>query len=125
MANDHPMEMVKSVPFLQFTTSDGQKITASAEDSKDIVISFKGKTVQVVRQWLDTSLLFYDNITIAGAKAGQWSTGVMDTTNNGSFPLLLTAFMVAKDVTIHSNNFSSKLQDDLAKFSSSAIQKVE
>ena len=124
MVDEIPIAMGDSVPFFHLTTSKGEKFTASAEDSTNIVISFKGKTVRIIRQWLDTSLLGYDNITIAGAKAGHWSTGVMEPTNKGVFPLLLTAYIVAKDISITANNFSQKLQDSFDKLITSADAKV-
>ena len=115
---------IASVRFFHFTTSKGKESGASAENSKNIKISFKCKTVEIVREWLDTSVLHYENITLAGMKAGQWSTGVMEPTNQGSFPLLLTTFVVAKDISVTATRFSEELLDSFHKFSSSADAKV-
>jgi len=46
------------------------------------------------------SLLHNENFKIPGERPGSWSTGVLDKYNTGSFPLLSTEIIVAKDVTV-------------------------
>lgn len=109
--------MAATVPFFQFETGESEIFTvALPADNCEISISFKGRIIEIVRPWLDTSLLAYNNITLAGAEEAQWSTGVMDRSNNGTFPLLPTNFVAVKYVTITGNKFSNQMKDTFDKF---------
>ena len=72
----------------------------SLVEHSGVNISFKVRTVQINRPWLDTSILKNRNYTINGEDPGSWSTGELDADNNGSFPLLSTQMIVAKDITV-------------------------
>lgn len=65
------------------------------------VFSFKIRTVTINRPWMDLNFLKNEKIGIRGLEDGAWSTGELDDEkNNGSFPLLPTHFVVAKDIEI-------------------------
>ena len=66
----------------------------------DVKISFKVRAVQIIRPWLDLSVLKNKNYTIYGEDPGRWSTGELDADNKGSFPLVSTKMIVAKDITV-------------------------
>ena len=72
----------------------------SLDQHSDVEISFKVRAVQINRPWLDLSVLKNKNYTIDGEEPGSWSTGEIDADNNGSFPLLSTQMIVAKDITV-------------------------
>ena len=72
----------------------------SLVEHSDVNISFKVRTVQIHRPWLDTAILKNKNYTIDGEDPGSWSTGELDADNNGSFPLLPNQMIVAKDITV-------------------------
>jgi hypothetical protein len=57
-------------------------------------------------------------MTLSGSKAGQWSTGAMNSANNGTFPLLPTSFVIAKDITIPGDGFSKDVREAFNKFTS-------
>ena len=78
----------------------GGSVNTSLVEHGDVKISLKIRTVQISRPWLDTSILKNKNYTIDGEDPGSWSTGELDADNNGSFPLLTTQIIVAKDVTV-------------------------
>ena len=69
----------------------------------DVKISFKVRAVQINRPWLDLSVLKNKNYTIYGEDPGSWSTGELDADNKGSFSLLSTQMIVAKDITVTTN----------------------
>ena len=71
----------------------------SLDKRSDVEISFKVRSVQINRPWLDISML-NRNFTIDGEDPGSWSTGELDADNNGSFPLLSTQMIVAKNITV-------------------------
>ena len=66
----------------------------------DVKISLKVRTVQISRPWLDTSILKNRNFTIDGEPPGSWSTGELSADNKGSFPLLSTQMIVARDIIV-------------------------
>ena len=90
-------------------------MSLSADDEQDLSISFKIKTVEIRRPWMETALLDYKAITLASAKAGQWSTGQMTPSNTGSFTLLPTSMVLASDVTVTSTKISSHTSDVIEK----------
>lgn len=91
----------------------------SAGNSLDIKIDLKVRSVQINRPWIDLSALTIQGWTIPGIRSGAWSTGVIDSSNNGSFPLLSTQMIVAKDVTITSTKLNQELQKTLTAFNPS------
>ena len=66
----------------------------------DVEITFKVRAVLISRDWLDLSLLKNKSCTISGVDPGSWSTEELDAKNNGSFPLLITQIIVARDLTV-------------------------
>lgn len=69
----------------------------STEASRNVKISFKVRSVQINRPWLNLATLKIDKYTIPGFGPGSWSTGELTSSNQGSFPLLSTQVIVAKD----------------------------
>ena len=116
--------MTNTKTFFRFTTSKGEEVRVTTNKSKNVTISFKGRTIDIKRPWLDISVLNYKSLTLPGTKKGQWSTGIMESTNNGSFPLLPTTFVIAKDITITATEFSNEAKDAFDKFNSSTRGKV-
>ena len=94
-------------------------MSLSADDEEDLTISFKIKTVDIRRPWMETALLNYKSLTLADAEAGQWSTGQMTPSNQGSFTLLPTSMVLASDVTVKSTKISSHTSDVIEKHISS------
>jgi len=78
----------------------GGCIATTYDSLSDVKISLKVRAVQINRPWFDMSLLHNENYTIPGETPGSWSTGVLDKDNKGSFPLLSTQMIVAKDITV-------------------------
>jgi len=66
----------------------------------DVKISFKVRKAEIKRPWFDMSLLHNENFKIRKEASGPWSTGKLDKNNTGSFPLLITDIIVAKDITV-------------------------
>ena len=86
---------------------ESQNIT---KDSENIVITFKIRKVLINRPWLEENILHYPTIGIRGLHAGAWSSGDLEARNNkGQFPLLPTAMVIAKDVVIKADKFSSEV----------------
>ncbi len=88
-------------------------------NSLDVKIDLKVRSVQINRPWIDLSALNIRDWTIPGVKSGAWSTGVIDSSNNGSFPLLSTQMIVAKDITITGTKLSQELQRTVKAFNPS------
>lgn len=83
----------------------------SGDANMHVHFSFKIHKVAIRRPWMDTHLFNYPNIGIKGKRAGSWSSGYADTKkNHGSFPLLPTQFLVAKDIQIdvHDNDMAKR-----------------
>ena len=88
------------------------KKDAITSDNTNLVFSFEVKKVAINRPWMDTNLFQYTNVGIKGLKAGSWSSGELDAEkNNGSFPLLPTHFLVAKNIRISAHEDDEKLRD--------------
>ena len=85
-------------------------------DSRGVTISFKVRSVEINRPWVDPSALKIDKWRLPGLAAGGWSTGLLDSSNKGSFPLLTTQMIVAKDITVTAAKFSKEVTDSLTKF---------
>ena len=105
--------------FFSFKTKGGKTVKTTAKDEKGLSISCKVKTVDIVRPWMDTALFDYTSISIASAKAGQWSTGKMEPANQGSFPLLPTSMVLATDIAVTASSFSSHTKEVFEEFSAS------
>ena len=88
--------------------------------AKDLAITFMVRKVKINRPWLETSMFNYKTIGISGLEAKSWSTGTLDSKqNNGQFPLLPTAMVVAKDVCIHFGDLSFDSSTKTTKHSTS------
>ena len=96
-----------------------------ATKGSKLVISFKVRKVIIQRQWMDPAILHYPIVGIKGLESGSWSTGELDSkSNKGSFPLLPTAMIVAKDVVIQSDAFSSSVKSIFSDKSANVSAKV-
>ena len=89
------------------------------EHDQDLSVYFKVKTVDLVRPWMDMSLLNYETITLAGARKAQWSNGELVMSNTGSFTLLPTTVILAANVTISASSFSSESMEVIETSTSS------
>ena len=76
------------------------------------LISFKVRSVQINRPWVDPAAFTIENYTIPGVSPGAWS-------NKGVFPLLTTQLIVAKDIKVTAAKFSKEIVDTLNKFETS------
>ena len=106
--------------FFRFGSSGTKTVKTTSENDKGLSISFKIKTVDIGRQWMDTALLDYQTLTMADAKVAQWSNGVLEPTNLGSFTLLPTSMALASDITVTATEFSSETKDVFEKYSATA-----
>jgi len=88
--------------------------------SKDAKLSFKVRSVQINRPWLNLSALQVDSYKIPGVKAGSWSTGELNSKNNGSLPLISNQMIVAKDITVTASKFDSEITETMMHFDASA-----
>ncbi len=106
--------------FLHIRGEGVQEKKVDIGDTQDVKIHLKVRSVQINRPWIDLSALKIQNWGIPGEGPGAWSTGVLDSSNDGSFPLLSTRMIVAKDITITSSSFSKEIVDTLKTFNPSA-----
>ena len=88
----------------------------STGDSRNVKITFQVRSVQINRPWFDPSVFALQKYVVPGVGPGSWSTGVLDSSNKGVFPLLTTQLIVAKDITITADKFSKEVTDSLTKF---------
>ena len=91
--------------------SDEKKVETG--DSRDVKISFKVRSVQIDRPWLDLSVLKMQNYKIPGEGPGSWSSGELESSNTGSCPLITTQMIVAKDIKITASKFSQEIIDTM------------
>jgi hypothetical protein len=75
-------------------------------------MSFEFAKVSISRPWLDTSLLSFYPVAIAGLAKNAWSDGLVqvDSPKNNVvhvFKLLPTAFLVARNIKIYSSSWGS------------------
>ena len=105
-----------------YSQDDGSS-SLTGEES-DLKISFKVRKVTIQRPWMDPAILQYPIIGIKGVESGAWSSGQLDESNKGSFPLLPTAMIIAKDVVVSSTKFSESLKKSFSDKSISASLKV-
>ena len=108
-----------NVLLFSFGSSGSRQVSISTENEQDISISFKIKTVEIHRPWMETALFDYRAITLASAAAGQWSAGEMSPSNKGSFTLLPTSMVLARDIVVTTTDFSSSTKDVLDQHGSS------
>ena len=80
----------------------------SLNKRSDVKISFKIRAVEIFRPWFDRAILKNKNYKIFGEGPESWSTGDLDASNKGSFPLLSTQMIVAKDITVTA---STRMED--------------
>ena len=100
-------------------TTHTEKKNFQTADSRDVQISFKVRSVEINRPWVDPSALKIQKWEVPGLAPGAWSTGVLDKSNTGSFPLLTTQLIVAKDIKVTASKFSQEIIDTLNKFETS------
>ena len=102
-----------------FSKENGSKHLT--EKSKGLKINFKVRKVVINRPWLEVGILKYPTIGINGLKKGSWSSGDLDAIkNDGQFPVLPTAMIVAKDVIISAKSFDSDIQESFSKLKTNA-----
>ena len=106
-----------------FSKKEGN--TSLSQSGSAVVITFKVRKVVVQRPWLETLLLNYPTIGIKGLGKQSWSTGQLEASSNkGQFPLLPTAFVVAKDVAISAKSYSETAEKSFKDVASHAGFKV-
>lgn len=87
-----------------FKLSGNSSLTKKGSNLK---ISFKVRKVLIQRPWFQPNLMQYPALGIRGMTKGSWSTGQLDfQENKGIFPILPTAFVVARDVEISADSYS-------------------
>ena len=92
-----------------FSKSDGNNFLT--KDGSKLKISFKIRKVLIQRSWMDPTIMQYPTIEIKGLDPGTWSTGsLIPEENLGTFPLLPTAMIVAKDIEISADELNQTLQ---------------
>lgn len=106
-----------------FDKSQGN--SSLTQQGSKLKISFKVRKVLIQRPWLVPELFHYPTLGIRGLSKFSWSCGELDCKENkGSFPLLPTAMVVAKDVEISADSFSSTAIKAFEKMQSHASFKV-
>ena len=106
-----------------FTRKTGN--SSLTKEGSNLKISFKVRKVLIERTWMEPNILQYTTLGIKEMKPAQWSTGSLNAkTNKGSFPLLPTACIVAKDVVIHADSFSDTFKKSMKETSEHASAKV-
>jgi hypothetical protein len=103
---------------------DEQLPAEPASTSSDgFSISFKYCRVNIQRQWLKLALLSTKNWYMCATKAGEYSTGTIES-NPGIFPLLPISFIAIRDLKITAN-WSAEDRKNLANASSFAFFDVQ
>jgi len=92
---------------------------ATTEHSTNIKIYAKVRSVQINRPWLEPAVMKLQNYTVPGFGPGSWSTGNLDSKNKGSFPMLSTQLIVAKEIKVTADSFSKEVSDTLKSFNAS------
>ena len=68
--------------------------------------------MKINRPWLDLTIIEYPVIGMREVPKLNWSNGSLDPeTNKGTFPLLPTAMIVAKDIVISNFEMSEEQRD--------------
>ena len=105
--------------------SQSQGSSQATSKNSDLTISFSVRKVNVNRPWLDRTILEYPTLGIRELPKYEWSNGSLNPkTNKGTFPLLPTAFIVAKDVTISNFQMSTAQSSDYKKTKTDASMGV-
>lgn len=105
--------------------SSEKSSSSLTEEGSELKISFKVRKVTINRPWMDLAVLHYPIVGVKGLESASWSNGELDAhSNNGSFPLLPTTMIVAKDVEISSKSFSKSFHDAMSSQSMHASVKV-
>ena len=91
--------------------------------AKSLTFSFSVRKVLIHRPWLEVGILKYPTIGIRGLKAGGWSSGELDA-NEGQFPVLPTAMVVAKDIVLKVEESAKSSLETLYHLSSSGSASV-
>ena len=95
------------------------------KEGSNLKISFKLRKVLIHRPWFEPTILQYPTLGIKGLQPGSWSSGELNVTSNkGTFPLLPTAFVCAKDVIIGASSYSEAAEKSFVEQSSNASLKV-
>lgn len=97
-------------------SSTSQSYSMSTETT-GIKISFKIGRIEIRRRWMNPALFSLSGWSVAGRGAGGYSNG-QASGNSGVFPLLPTAFLVARDIQISGSWSTSDLQTASQSFSS-------
>lgn len=106
-----------------FTKKTGN--SSLTQKGSNLKISFKVRKVLIERPWMEPNILQYTTLGIKEMKPAQWSTGSLNAkTNKGSFPILPTACIVAKDVVISAGSFSDKFNKTMESLSTHASARV-
>ena len=92
----------------------------TSDKCSDVEISLKYRSVQIIRPWLVLSVLNNKLIKIPGHDAKSWSTGELNASNKGWFPLLTTRMIVAKDIRVTS---STKMEQNSINDACSLVRK--
>ena len=89
------------------------------------MIKFKIRKVLIQRPWLQEEILNYPTLGIDGVPKNLWSTGDLSANkNNGIFPILPTALVVAKDVEISADSYSGTAESSFKQLTTEASVKV-
>jgi hypothetical protein len=105
--------------------SQSQGSSQATAKNSDLTISFSVRKVNINRPWLDRTLLEYPTLGIRELPRYKWSNGSLNAkTNKGSFPLLPTAFIVARDVTISNFQMSTAQNSAYKKTKTDASMSV-
>jgi len=94
--------------------------TINTDAARDVNVSFKVRAVQIHRPWLDLAILKVRNFYIPGQASNSWSTGDLSNENKGSFPLLPTQIIVAKDIKVTASKFNQEVSESLKSFDAKA-----
>ena len=99
--------------------------TSLTQKGSNLSISFKVRKVLIQRPWLQEEILNYPTLGINGLPESKWSTGDLSfTKNDGIFPILPTAFVVAKDVVITAESYSDTAVSSFKQLATQASVKV-
>ena len=91
----------------------------------NLEIKFMVRKVLIHRPWLEPTILQYPTLGIKDLQPGSWSSGELNAASNkGQFPLLPTAFICAKDITVSASSYSETAEKSFSDESSHASVKV-
>ena len=102
--------------------SGNSKLTSKGSN---LEIKFMVHKVLIHWPWLEPTILQYPTLGIKGLQPGSWSSGELNAASNkGQFPLLPTAFICAKDITVSASSYSETAEKSFSDESSHASMKV-